>query len=215
MPSDREKDPVLLFGRRIEGGYENIYDPVRYHSLLERLRSCKKEGKTVILYGRGSVGSEDLRDLADRIVYLDIIPKEAVLRAKSGRFINIGDKTARPFREMMRRNYYIDFELALRLRSYLLENRRIDFYIDSTDTFKLLPKAAFFSVCEAGAKMPFRPKPVYLEGVWGGQYVKSRRNVPDECMKNIAWVFDFIPMEVSMAFAIGDSYIDIPFYTFL
>lgn len=214
LPTDREKDPVLLFGRRVEGGYEVIFDDAKYQKMLTEIQDYKKNGISVILYGSGSVFSEELRAMIDKIVYLDIIPKEAVLRAKSGRYANIGDRHARPFKEMMRRNYYVDFELALNLRSFLLQERLIDFYIDSTAEYKMLPKKAFFDICDTLVRMPFRTKPVYIEGVWGGQYVKKERNVPDE-LKNIAWVFDFIPMEVSVAIEIGKEVIDIPFYTFL
>ncbi len=215
LPTDREKDPVLLFGRRIEGGYENVFDPAQTATLLAVVRSARAAGDIVLLYGRGCTYSEKLRAAADRIVYLDIIPKEAVLRAKSGRSINVGDMTARPFKEMMRRNYYVDFELALGLRTYLVEHDLIDFYVDSTKEYKLLPREAFQEICASIAARPFRPKPVYLEGVWGGQYVKKLRGVPDEAMKNIAWVFDFIPMEVSVCVAVGETTVDIPFYTLL
>ena len=215
LPTDREKDPVLLFGKRFEEGYEGIFDLDRYKELLNILRQAKLEKKTVILYGFGSAHSEELRNLTDVLIYLDVIPKEAVLRAKSGRMKNIGDKTAKPFKLMMRRAYYVDFDISLLLRKKLMNERLIDFYIDSTAEYKMLPKKEFYDVMEAQSAMPFRCSPVYLEGVWGGQYVKKLRNVPDSAMKNIAWVFDFIPMEVSVKIEIGDDTINVPFYTFL
>ena len=215
LPTDRAKDPILLFGRRMEEGYAAIYDTAKYDELLVRLGNAKAAGKTVLVYGFGSTYSEALRALFDRIVYLDIIPKEAVLRAKSGRMVNIGDKVARPFKEMMRRAYYIDFDIALALRRILLKNNLVDFYIDSTDELKMLPKAALCDTLSKLSSMPFRCTPVYLEGVWGGQFVKNLRNVPDSAMKNIAWVFDFIPMEVSVRVEMGDNDISLPFYSFL
>lgn len=215
LPTDRAKDPILLFGRRMEGGYAEIFDKAKYEELLMRLDKAKKQGKTVLLYGFGSTYSEALRELIDRIVYLDIIPKEAVLRAKSGRMVNIGDKVSRPFKAMMRRAYYIDFDIALALRRVLLKGNLVDFYIDSTNELMMLPKAALNEVFGKLSKMPFRCTPVYLEGVWGGYFVKNLRNVPDSEMKNIAWVFDMIPMEVSVRIQIGDNIINMPFYSFL
>ncbi len=214
LPNDRKKDPVLLFGKRITGGYETIFDRAQYMKLIKEIEELKKQEYAVVLYGFGSTFSEKLRSLIDKIIFLDMIPKEVVLRAKAGKSKNLGDKYARPFKEMMRRNYYIDFELALNLRSFLLENGLIDFYVDSTNELKLLSKDLLFGLCDKLSKKPFRPKPVYIEGVWGGQFVKRQRNVPDIC-KNIAWVFDFIPMEVSVAIQFDDELIDIPFYTFL
>jgi len=100
------------------------------------------------------------------------------------------------------------------LRRTLIKEGYIDFYIDSTAEYKMLPKEALNEAFSALSKMPFRCTPVCLEGVWGGQYVKSLRNVPDE-MKSIAWVFDLIPMEVSIRIAVGDNEISCPFYSFL
>lgn len=213
LPMDREKDPVLLFGRRFEEGYAGIFDTELYKKLINDIKAEKSAGKVVIVYGFGSVFSEELRELYDRIIYLDVIPKEAVLRAKSGRSKNIGDKEAKPFKLMMRRSYYVDFDISLLLRKELMKKNCIDYYIDSTEEYKMLPKEGFNDAMASLAKMPFRCTPVYLEGVWGGQYVKKLRDV--DSMKNIAWVFDFIPMEVSVRVKVGDNEISMPFYTFL
>jgi len=213
LPFDREKDPVLLFGRRIEGGYTNIVDDKLYKALLERLDNRKGN---VLLYGFGSAFSEELRSREDYIGYLDVAPKHAVLRAKSGKMKNIGAKVAGPFKLMMRRAYYVDFEISLELRRKLMNDNLVDFYVDSTDMdkYKMLPKAAFSELTEKLSVRPFRNKPVYIEGVWGGQYVKRVREVGKK-MGNIAWSFDFIPMEVSVVSMIGDEKFEMPFYTLL
>ncbi len=211
LPTDREKDPVLLFGRRFEGGFAGIFDVEKEN---EMLLSVENASEKVIVFGHGSTHSEAWRALADKIVYMDVIPKEAVLRAKSGRMKNIGDKVARPFKEMMRRAYYVDFDISLLHRRTLLKNGLYDYYIDSTAEYKMMPKKELTELLDTLAKMPFRPSPVYLEGVWGGQSIKTQRNVPD-CMKNIAWIFDFIPMEVSLKILLGDESFLIPFYSFL
>ena len=213
LPEDKVKDPVLLFGRRIEGGYENIYDAEKYSKLIDKLSN---NNKIVLLFGFGSTYSDELRKLIDKIVYMDLAPKEAVLRAKSGRMVNIGDTYSRQFKRMMRRAYYVDFEIALQLRRLLLNENIVDFYIDGTNmsNCKMLPKTSFNELTASLSKMPFRTRPVYIEGVWGGQYIKSLRKMPDS-VKNVAWSFDFIPMEVSVVVEIGNEQFEMPFYTFL
>ena len=209
---DLDKDPVNLFGKREEDGYAVVFDDSKVKKLIERI---KTEDKIFVIYGNGAAYYDEIVCLADELVWLDVAPKNAVLRAKSGNMINIGDIVARPFREMMRRAYYVDFEAALTLRRKLIHSGKITHYIDSTDfdEYKMLDKEAFCELTEKLSIMPFRNKPVYLEGVWGGQYVKSLRNVDD--MKNIAWVFDFIPMEVSVVAKIGNDLFEMPFYTVL
>lgn len=50
--------------------------------------------------------------------------------------------------------------------------------------------------------------------VWGGFYIKRLRNLPEE-MKNCAWVFDLIPIEVSIVADLGDMMLEFPFYCFV
>lgn len=213
FPEDKEKDPVLLFGRRIEGGFENVFDADKYSELLSKLRNSDK---IVLMFGFGCTYSEELRGATDKIVYMDLAPKEVVLRARSGRMVNIGDSYARQSKRMMRRAYYVDFEIALQLRRLLLNKNAVDYYIDSTDmkSCRMVPRSAFNEITSALSKMPFRTRPVYIEGVWGGQYIKSLRKMPDT-VKNVAWSFDFIPMEVSVVVEVGDEQLEMPFYTFL
>lgn len=209
---DLEKDPVNLFGKREEDGYSVVFDFDKVSELIDKI---KAKDKTYVIFGNGSAYCEKIVEIADEIVWFDVAPKNVVLRAKSGKMKNIGDKTARPFREMMRRAYYVDFEAALTLRRKLLHSGKIDYYIDSTviDDYKMLDKKAFEELTENLSIRPFRNKPVYIEGVWGGQYVKNLRRVDE--MNNIAWVFDFIPMEVSVVAQIENDLFEMPFYTLL
>ncbi len=214
LPEDKVKDPVLLFGKRLDGGYEKIFDAEKYELLLNKLRANEK---IVLLYGLGSTYSEEIRNLIDKIIFIDVIPRVAIIRAKEGKFVNIGDKYARPFKELMRRAYYVDFELAFKLRRYLLQNGAFDYYIDGCDldNYKMLPVKSFKVITNTLSNMPFRTRPVYIEGVWGGQYIKNLRNIPDDYLNNVAWSFDFIPAEVSVPIELNGKNIEIPFYTFL
>ncbi|MBO4468907.1 MAG: phosphoheptose isomerase, partial [Bacteroidales bacterium] len=56
--------------------------------------------------------------------------------------------------------------------------------------------------------------PCYLEGVWGGSYMKKLRGLPEK-MRNAAWVFDFIPMEVSVQIQAGEELLDINYCSFV
>ena len=114
----------------------------------------------------------------------------------------------------MRRNYYVDFETAAQLRWDLIHQGSLDAYItaDVPETMQLLSfaklKALFAEICTK----PFRCRPVYLEGVWGGYYIHRLRHLPRE-MRNCAWVFDLIPMEVSIAARRDGHEFEAPFFT--
>lgn len=213
LPEDRKKDPVLLYGKLFKEGYAGIFDPVKLAALKSALETAKKEGRTVLLWGYGAL-SEELLPYADVKIFCDITPKRAVLNIKKGNFYNLGSDELMPFKATMRRCYYVDFELAFTLRSKLLAAHGIDFYIcgDDAEKLTLLPSALLFSLIDRTLESPFRQRPVYLEGVWGGYYTMHIRNLPDS-MKNCAWVFDMIPMEVSTVIEADGLTVEVPFYT--
>lgn len=217
LKEDKEKDPVLLYGKLFKGGYEDLFDAEK----LAQFETSIKESKTgssnqvFIVYGFGCT-LKMLRSYYDIVCYFDVTPKEVVLRAKKGMFANLGDLIARPIKTMLRRCYYIDFEVAGHLRWELIKDNAIDYYIASNDLNKLqlIPKESFSSITSALAKCPLRCKPVYIEGVWGGHYIKKLRNLPDT-MVNAAWVFDLIPLEVSVVVEAGKQLLEFPFFTFV
>ncbi len=213
LPTDQEIDPILLFGKLYEGGAESYFDPGKTAAVRSRIEGA--EGSVVIIFGNLS-GISLLRDLYDLVYYIDVIPKDVVLRYKQGEVENIGDRSPKTYRELMRRAYYCDFELSMELRTELLQQGLIDYYIAGSrkDSFQLLSFGLLKRLCAAQVRKPFRCKPVYNEGVWGGFYTKTYRDLPQE-MRNCAWVFDLIPAEVSLLMEVGGSLVDIPFYTFI
>ena len=50
----------------------------------------------------------------------------AMLRLKRGEYRNIGAKKALAFKRMARRCYYVDFEVAAKLRFTLLHEKQLD-----------------------------------------------------------------------------------------
>ena len=209
---DRSEDPTLLFGRVYKGGYEGLLD----NTLLDSLQAgCREEGIVTIVYGHGCLIKE-LRGLYDVKVFIDVTPKESILRIRRGRYINLGMDSPLTTPLIIRRCYYCDFEVAVGLRRELLSREgNVDYYIegDHPDELKLLPYAAFSSILGSLANYPFRCKPVYLEGVWGGTYMKKLRGLPAQ-LRNAAWVFDLIPMEVSVLIDVDGTLLEVPFSTF-
>ena len=218
LETDLEKDPVLLFGKVFNGVYEDLLNNQKLDALkkiLEDGRSTGAKGELIIIYGCGC-SIKPLRSYYDYLLYFDVIPKNVIIRARGGSFSNLGDSTARPIKEFLRRCYYIDFEVAVKLRGDLLRNNDIDYYVvsDNPNDLKMIPGESLGSIMSALVKYPMRCKPVYLEGVWGGYYLKKLRNLPAE-MRNCAWIFDLIPMEVSIVVETGSYKLEFPFFTFV
>lgn len=212
LPEDKVMDPVLLYGKLYTHGLKSLMDATKLASLKEEMEHGKEN---LVVFGHGSL-IEELRVLADIKIYMDITPKEAALRCNQGKYINIGDKKARPFKQLMRRNYYIDFENETLLRKQLIQENALDYYVysDHDEALVMAPFATMNALFSDLVKRPFRCKPVYLEGVWGGYYMMRYRNLP-RTMKNCAWIFDMIPSEVSLIIEANGKSIEVPYYTFV
>lgn len=212
LPEDRSLDPVLLYGVRLERKYEDLMDNGKLEMLVEKLASA---ATPILVVGFGSL-CERLLSSYDLRVWGDITPRQAAINFKQGEAHNLGERNALPFSEMMRRNYYVDFELAIDRRWQMIRNNQIDWYLsmDSVRDLVMLPYSVLCDVFELLRQKPLRCRPVYLEGVWGGFYMKRLRHLPDE-MRNCAWIFDMIPMEVSLVAIINGKELEVPFFTFI
>ena len=213
---DTEIDPTLLYGKIYKGGYEGILDEEKTKAFEEKVAGMRNgSGKVVAVYGYGCLIPR-FRDLFDVKCFFDLTPKTSILRIRRGEYSNIGKERPDLVNRVIRRCYYCDFEMSVCSRRELLRNSAIDFYFLSDDpqNIQMLPFGAFADICAQLVKYPFRAKPCYLEGVWGGSYMKKLRNLPDN-MRNAAWVFDFIPMEVSVLVEVGNEKLDINFCSFV
>jgi mannose-6-phosphate isomerase class I len=216
LPEDRVEDPPLLYGRLYGGGYEGLMDEGAIRSRKEEISRFRAEGLGVlIVHGNGCL-IEELRSLADIRCYLDVTQKRSVLNIKHGRAGNLGFRNPKPYAPTLRHAYYVDFEVAAALRGEIIRGRLLDYYIasDDVDDMRLLPFDAFLGICGALASYPFRCRPVYIEGVWGGFYIKHLRRLP-ESLRNCAWCFDLIPMEVSIVAEMDGLQLELPFYCFV
>lgn len=211
LPLNYEDDPVLLFGRLYRGRIDDFVDCEKAGRVLAEAGS----GYTV-LYGLGSLCGA-LRPCSQVKGYVDVTPKIAAIRAREHKVVNIGDREARPFDLLMRRNYYVDYEVAVKLRKELLEENLLDFYLlgNWDDRCMMMTGASMDRILTELARRPFRAKPVYLEGIWGGELIRKVRDIPQDISGNIAWIFDFIPMEVSIVVDVEGEAVDFPFSTFV
>ena len=211
LPEDRDVDPVLLYGRRYKDGYRGLQDGEKVQAMRQRLG----KGGAALVYGQGAL-AEELWDSYDVRVWADITPRNAVLAYKNGHARNLGSDRDLPYALTMRRNYYVDFETAMAQRWALIRQGRMDYYI-SADVPEQMQMVSFGDLCKLFDELcqrPFRCRPVYLEGVWGGYYIHRLRHLPKE-MRNCAWVFDMIPLEVSIVAKTAEYEFEAPFFTFV
>lgn len=73
-----------------------------------------------------------------------------------------------------------------------------------------LPAAALKDVLYRAAQQPFRVKPFFAPGIWGGQYLNKLVDLPKE-WPNCAWSFEPIAPENTLLLQVQNSIIEIPF----
>jgi mannose-6-phosphate isomerase len=216
LPEDREEDPVLLYGRLYDKDYQSLMSKEKKEQILRQLKDFKKNGHGALIFYGNAALMDSFREYCDLKLFIDMTQKRTILNIRNGSCGNLGEKGRMAINLMLRRSYYVDFEIAMAHRGKLIRNNLIDYYItgDHPDGMQLLPLAKMKELFEVMVSYPLRCRPVYLEGVWGGFYVKKLRNLPKE-MKNCAWVFDLIPMEVSIVADLADMQLEFPFYCFV
>ena len=212
---DKKIDPTLLYGKVYHGGYRGLMDDAKVDAFKKEVPALKTPGTLVVVYGYGSLISE-FRGMYDIRCWFDITPMNSMLRIRAGEYANLGKKHTGIINRTIRRCYYCDFENAVQLRKELFSTGELDWYFLDNDraNLQMMPFEAFADICAQLVKYPFRAKPCYLEGVWGGSYMKKQRHLPEN-MRTAAWVFDFIPMEVSVLVQAGDNLLDINYCSFV
>lgn len=216
LPEDRQTDPVLLYGRLYKDGLLGLMDPARVAAAVKRLKDFAESGEgLLVFYGNGALISQfwPYRDLG---IYMDMTQKRTILNIRAGKCGNLGIKEKSTYNQMIRHSYYVDFEASFPIRRQVVEDGIAQYYLtgDHPDAIQMIDIPRLKKLFAAMVTYPLRCRPVYLEGVWGGYYVQHLRGLPKE-MKNCAWVFDLIPMEVSIVADLDSFQLEFPFYFFI
>ncbi len=197
------------FGRVFEGEIEAFLEG---EALRERVERGRERSKALVCFGCGAV-NRLTADLYDFVLYVDVTKEVAGRRVLSGLASNLGGR-ARSREYAGKRLYYVDFPVLDRHKRRVL--RRMDFYIDGNDTENLimLPRDAYERLLLILSEHPLRLKPIYLEGVWGGQWLKEVRRLP-KSMRNCAWSYEVMAPYQSLFVKLGDVVLNLPFLNLL
>ncbi|WP_026923530.1 class I mannose-6-phosphate isomerase [Glycomyces arizonensis] len=190
-----------VFGVLSHAGVESFYDAERLDKLAVEVEGA---GRPVVLIGWGA-------DLAARrtgapyaLVLADMARWEIQMRQRAGatnwRAENPGEDQLRKYK----RGFFVEWRAADRHKRTLFD--RVDFVLDANAIGAAEPVSreagmitgdAFRAAIEGAAHRPFRVVPFFDPGVWGGQWMKRKLDLPDG-PPNYAWCFDCVPEENSL-----------------
>ncbi len=193
-----------LFGHRFEGELRDLFDD----DALVRLAEVAGGSGPRIVFGPGAalVGHDD-----DFLAYVTVPRAEAQYRARAGAVTNLGEAAAGDAKAMYKRFYFVDWVVGARHAERLLP--RLDLVIDAQRPDE--PACATGDAVRAGlavlGRSPFRTRPWFAPGPWGGQWIKAAvPELPQE-VPNYAWSFELIAPENGLVFEDGGRLLEVPF----
>jgi mannose-6-phosphate isomerase class I len=181
-----------IFGKHFPLSLETFVNPVKLAKLRidASLSRAKESGELSVIYGSGA----SLVELYDELWYVDL-PKDIIQnRQREGKVVNLTKKDKCDFEEFYKRSYFIEWPALNRLKKEVLTS--IDLFIDFTD----VKSPTFISGNELRltlnkiAETPFRVRPWFFPGPWGGQFMKWHMDL-DKDQPNYAWSFEIIVPE--------------------
>jgi mannose-6-phosphate isomerase class I len=166
-------DPV--FARAFEGSLADLFDEV------------PSADDSTIVFGPGSALVDH-----DLLWYADVPKRLALDAVQQGRAGNVGQARGEPGAEQ--RLLFVDWPMLDRHKQQL--TGRLDRYVDLSDPDaprSLAGGALRRSLAELAGR-PFRTRPTFLPGPWGGQWLRRVLGV-DTDAPNLAWSYELITPE--------------------
>ncbi len=197
-----------LFGRRYPLGPEAFFDPVNLAALRIRIAQARAEQaeKLLIVIGCGA----GLQGLWDQLWYVDI-PKDVLQAdARLKKIAPLGMRNPLPFGEFYKQSYFVDWPALNQLKSRLLPD--ISRFIDAQrpEGPTSINGEDFRKALHDIAETPFRVRPWFFPGPWGGQFMKGHMGL-DPKQPNYAWSFELIVPENGIVFEHGGNTLECSF----
>ncbi len=192
-----------IFGRRTLYSFDNFLDQEQAALIQKEL--TRRQGLRII-YGTGAslLGSYDV------LIYADLTRWEAILRYRTTRYANwMADNAVEDPSRKIKRSYFVEWVMADKRKQEVAS--KVDWYLDMNrnDDVAMVASGALAEAYHEIARRPFRLRPFFDEGVWGGTWMQETFGV-DQDKRNLAWSFDGVPEENSLLIGFQDGVIETP-----
>lgn len=190
------------FGKMCFSDLSCFQDPDK---VKQAVSSVENANGLIVIYGLGAASLTK----PDRLVYLDMARWEIQLRYRAGMSNYHTHNSDEEILKKFKRGYFVEWRIADRHKRTLFND--IDYLIDTNKKNHpvMITGDMFREGLHEIVKQPFRLVPYFDAGVWGGQWMKKKFDLPAG-EKNYAWSFDGVPEENSLLLQFGDTKVEVP-----
>lgn len=181
-----------LFGKQYPLGIETFFDPenIANYRIQASIARGRKSGSLTIIYGCGA----GLLELWDQLWYVDISKMDIQFAARKMAVANLGADRPVAFGKFYKRSYFVEWPALNRQKRMLLPE--IDLFADgqSAEAPTACSGETFRAALREIAENPFRARPWFLPGPWGGKFTQGHMG-QDPTQPNMAWSYELITPE--------------------
>lgn len=172
-------DPV--FGRMFEGTLRNLFDDLPHDA------GTGADADVLVIFGPGSALFEH-----DLLWYADLPKRDSLAALRRGDAGNLGQPVGEAGSEQ--RLLFVDWPVLDRHKQDQL--RELDLYVDLSEpeTPRSVDGETLRRSLHELAGRPFRTRPTFLPGPWGGQWLRGALGISTDA-PNLAWSYELITPE--------------------
>lgn len=193
-------DPV--FGKKYTGNLPDFFD-------AEKLKLIHPDptADISIIYGTGAA----LSDVKGKLIYVDVPKNEIQYRMRAGDITNLGANGTTEHSQMYKRFYFVDWPVLSEHKAKLLP--QTDYIVDEQriDEITWMTGEAFRQTLHQMLQQPFRARPWFEAGVWGGNWMKKHIPQLNQDEVNYAWSFELITPENGIVIAGENNLLEVSF----
>ena len=174
---------------------------------LSAARTAAAESRAGLMLVCGT-GASLVAD-GDLCLYFNITRWEIQLRYRNGQGNwGLGNGDA-PLLTKYKYGFFVLWRMADRLKVKLLP--KVDMMIDANDREvpKMISGGDYLRALDQAVRQPFRVRPYFDPGVWGGQWIRKQLEIPTDAA-NLAWGFDGVPEENGLGLTFGNITLEFP-----
>ncbi len=193
-------DPV--FGKRYTGTLQDFFDTEKLN-----LITPDPAADICIVYGTGA----SLTNFKGKKLYIDVPKNEIQFRMRAGSVTNLGADSTNEPTQMYKRFYFVDCPVLNKHKAAMLPEMAVVIDEQRKDEITWMKGDAFRSTLQKMAQQPFRARPWFEPGIWGGDWMKKRIPGLNQNVINYAWSFELISPENGIVIEGNDNLLEVSF----